>query len=375
VPRTFDRRLRRALQRIVERTVRRSRLPALSIAVRLPGGETWTAVDGFAQYSPERRATEDTVFAIASVTKTFVAALILQLVDEGRLDLDDRLSGYLPDIPWAGQVTIRQLLSHRSGIYNYFESPRYNRQVFADPDRLWTYEDILGLVKEPYCRPGRCYHYSNTNYVLLGRVAEVITGTPLHALLRARFFDPLGLDHTFYQPDEPTPADAAHGHWAFSGGFTDHTGDQTVIPTLAAASVAGPAGAIASTAADLARWAAALYGGEVLSPDSRREMLRVLPPDGYGLGVRREVVLGHVAYGHRGGIRGFVSSMFYFPKEDVAIAVLSNRGLSRTDPPFKLAVRAVLGRDRQRRAPRLPAPVTSPPAPVTSPPAPVTATP
>lgn len=347
VPRTFDRRLRRKLKRISDNERKRSLVPGLAIAVRLSGGETWTTLSGFSQTSPEVRLTEHTVFAIASVTKTFVAALILQLADEGSLSLDDTLDRYVPDAPRARKVTLRQLLSHRSGIHNYFENPKYNRQVFADPSRRWTYEEIMAFVLSPYCAPDACYHYSNTNYVLLGRVAEVVTGRPLHEELRGRFFDPLGLEDTFYQPDEPTPADAAHGHWSYRGGYTDHTRDQQVIPHLSAASVAGAAGAIASTATDLARWAAALYGGEVLSREATRQMLQVLPPDDYGLGARRVTFAGHVAYGHRGGIRGFESSMWYFPREDVAIALVSNRGLWWTDPAVLRVVRLVLEPPRQ----------------------------
>jgi D-alanyl-D-alanine carboxypeptidase len=360
VPTTFSRSLQRRISRILERSHQGARVPGLAVAVRLPGGETWTAVEGFAELVPDRPLTADTVFAIASVTKTFVAALVLQLAEEGRLSLDDLVAEHLPDAPRADIVTIRQLLSHRSGIYNYFESRRYNREVFADPSRRWTYDDIMGLLKAPYCQPDACYHYSNTNYVILGRLAETVTGQPLHVLLRERFLDPLGLEHTYYQPDEATPADAAHGHWAFSGGYTDHTSTQTVIPTLATASVAGPAGAIASTAADLATWAASLYGGEVLSRRSLQEMTRVLAPDGYGLGTRREVFHGHLAYGHRGGIRGFESSMWYFPEEDVAIALVSNRGLWYTDVPLLRVVQAVMGPWRQPGERPSPSPSVSP---------------
>jgi D-alanyl-D-alanine carboxypeptidase len=352
VPERFDATLRRRLKRVADRTRQRSRVPGLAIAVRLPGGQTWTAVSGHAAFAPDRRLTADTVFAVGSITKTFVAALVLRLAEEGQLSIDDLLSTHLPDAPRADQVTLRQLLSHRSGLHNYFMSPRYSRQVFADPSRRWTYEEILRFVGSPYCAPGACYRYSNTNYVLLGRVAEVVTGQPLHALLRERFLDPLGLSRTVYQPDEPTPQDAAHGFWAYSRGFTDHTRDQSVIPHMSAASAAGAAGAMASTAGDLARWAAALYGGSVLSRASLREMTRVLPPDGYGLGTRRRVLLGHPALGHGGSLRGFEATMWYFPRSDVAIAIVSNRGLWALDRPLVDVVRIVLGqRPRPQASP------------------------
>jgi CubicO group peptidase (beta-lactamase class C family) len=170
--------------------------------------------------------------------------------------------------------------------------------------------------------------------VILGRVAEVVEGEPLNILLRERFFDPLGLDHTLLQPDDPTPLDAAHGFWAFGGRFADHTGDSRVIPFMAAASVADAAGAIVSTARDLVVWADALYDGDVLSRASRREMLTFLPPDDYGLGARRGHFAGHAAVGHRGGLRGFESSLWHFPQDDVSIALLSNQGLWLIDEPM-----------------------------------------
>ncbi|CAN5858820.1 hypothetical protein BH23CHL8_BH23CHL8_18730 [soil metagenome] len=339
----FDARLARELKRIVNQVRRNTPVPGLSVAVRMPSGATWTGVSGSAELTPRRAVTGQTVFAVASITKTFVAALVLQLAEEGRLDLDDTLDRFIPDAPKASNVTLRQLLSHRSGIYNYFESPRYNRQVFTDTERRWTYEDIMALVRRGYCKAGECFHYSNTNYVLLGRVAEVVTERPLHKVLRARFFEPLGMKRTFYQPDDATPADAAHGHWRSATGFIDHTGGAEVIPFMSAASVAGPAGAIASTPEDLVRWAAALYGGEVLSPASLAEMMEFQPPLGYGLGTRIAIFDGHRAVGHGGSLRGFESVMWYFPGSRVAIAVTSNRGLWLLDPPMRRLVKAVLG--------------------------------
>ena len=115
-------------------------------------------------------------------------------------------------------------------------------------DYRWTYDEIMDLVKTGYFKPGESYHYSNTNYVILGRIAEAVGGAPLHEQLRTRFFEPLGLGDTYYQPAEVPPADAAHGHWDYGSGYADHTRDARVLPFMAAVSVADAAGAIASTA-------------------------------------------------------------------------------------------------------------------------------
>jgi CubicO group peptidase (beta-lactamase class C family) len=201
----------------------------------------------------------------------------------------------------------------------------------------------MGLVKSGYCKPGRCYHYSNTNYVILGRIAEAVGGAPLHKQLRKRFFGPLGLDDTYYQPAEVPPLDAAHGHWDNGASYADHTRDARVLPFTAALTVADAAGSIASTAADLAVWAEALYGGRVLTPASTRQMTTMLSPGFYGLGTDVAVFAGHRAYGHRGGLRGFESSMWYFPEAGVSIVLLSNQGNWLTDVPMLKLVRAVLG--------------------------------
>jgi D-alanyl-D-alanine carboxypeptidase len=338
----LDRRLEGKLQKIVTKTARSGPLAGLSVAVMLPDGSVWTGSAGNAEYSPTREITAKTGFAIASVTKTFVAALILQLVDEGRLTLDEPYGTWLPDGPRAKTVTIRQLLNHRSGIHDFFDSQRYRDAVFeGDRDHQWTYDEIMDLVKDGYCRPEACYRYSNTNYVLLGRIAEVIEDKPLNRILRQRFFEPLGLDHTILQPQDPTPADVAHGFWRVNGRFLDHTRDSQVIPFMAAASVVAAAGAIVSTPRDLVVWADALYGGDILSRESRREMLAFLPPEYYGLGVRRGSFAGHAAVGHRGSLRGFESSMWYFPRDDVSIALLSNQGLWLTDVPLSKIAKAI----------------------------------
>lgn len=354
----LDEATQRRLQAILERTTDKQRVAGLQAAVLLPDGQMWQGQAGRAAFSPVERPVEaDTVFAIASVTKTFIAALILQLAEEGRLDLDVPFGRYFTDAPRKDSATIRQLLSHTSGIYNYFEHPRYisisrawlrSTPVggLASRDHAWTYDEIMGLVKTGYCPPGKCYHYSNTNYVILGRIAEAVGGAPLHKQLRKRFFRPLGLEDTYYQPAEVPPAGFAHGHWDLGTGYSDHTRDASVLPFLGALTVADAAGAIASTARDLAVWSQALYGGAILSPASLAAMTTILEPGLYGLGTDVASFAGHRAYGHRGGLRGFESSMWYFPAAGVSIVLLSNQGNWLTDGPMERLATTVLARRR-----------------------------
>lgn len=346
----------RRLTRILRDMVKKKDVTGLQVAVRLPSGETWIGTDGNAEFAPPRPLEEDTIFAIASVSKTFIAALILQLAEEGKLSIDDFVADYVPDAPKARIATIRELLSHTSGIYDYFSNPKYiaasgawARQRPAsglqDREHHWTYDEILDLVKKGYCEPGTCYRYSNTNYVILGKLAEVVGGAPLHRQLRERFFEPLGLSDTYYQPAEKPPLDAAHGSWRnLDGTRNDHTRDSRVIPFIGAVTAAGAAGAIASTARDLTVWASALYGGDVLTKRSLQEMTTILPMGLYGLGTDVAMFGGHRAYGHRGGLRGYEASMWYFPTSGVSVALLSNQGNWVTDAPMERIVKAVLGK-------------------------------
>jgi D-alanyl-D-alanine carboxypeptidase len=326
----------------------------VQVAVRLPDGRIWLQSSGQAEFAPPRPIRDDTVFSVASISKTFVAALVLKLAEEGRIDLDAPFGTYWADAPRKDTATVRQLLSHTSGIHNYFEHPRYlaisrawlkpSAEGIRSREHRWTYEDIMALVKTGYCRAGECYHYSNTNYVILGRIAEAVGGAPIHEQLRHRFFEPLGLEHTVYQPAELPPPDAAHGHWDYGVGYSDHTREARTRPFLAAVTAADAAGAIASTARDLSVWADALYGGRVLAPESLAAMTTILSEGLYGLGTDFAVFEGHRAYGHRGGLRGFDSSMWYFPDSGVTIVLLSNQGNWLIDVPMTKLVRAVLGK-------------------------------
>ncbi len=350
----LDRKTSAKLQRIIDNQVGRKRVAGLQVAVRLADGETWLGTAGQAEFGPDRALEDDDQLAIASVTKTFIAALILQLVEEGKLDLDATFGTYFRDAPRKDSVTIRQLLSHTSGIYNFWANPRYgeiSQAWWENPSagglksrsHRWTYDEMMKLVKGGDFKPGKDYEYSNTNYVILGKVAEAVGGKPLHKQLDQRFFKPLGLEDTIYQPAQKPRSDAAHGHWDWGAGYTDHTQDSAYVPFMAAVSVADAAGAMASTARDLSVWASALYGGEVLSPEMTREMTTFLQPGWYGLGADVAVFAGHRGHGHRGGIRGYESSMWYFPAEGVSIVLLSNQGNWLTDVPMEKLVKAVLG--------------------------------
>lgn len=306
-------------------------IPGISAAITFPDGSTWATALGVAEVAPERPATTSTPFVVGSVTKTFVAAAILQLVDEGALALDDALANWLPDYPQAAQITLRMLLTHTSGVFNLYESPYYTRRVVNRPHRTWTPQMVLDkLSGAPYCDPGTCYHYSNTGFILLGMVIEAETGKSLGTVWRERFFTPLGMTATYFMGDGPPPASSARGYRKTKTGNVAIDDGSTYRPTQSEGTVIWAAGGIVASAPDIARWGRALYGGEVLSDTSLARMTAfTFRPERqggyYGMGTRMRKFQTYNMEGHTGTLRAFNAAMWYLPELDVTVVVTTNR--------------------------------------------------
>src|SRR4051812_47631350 len=180
-------------------------IPGVSAAIILADGSTWTGTSGLGYVKGKRFVTPETVFAIASASKTYLSAVTLQLVDEGRLGLDTPVLDYLPDQPIDRRITVRMLLDHTSGLSDFFLNPKIDKAPQKDGHRRWTSAEALGYMRDQVFKPGTGWHYSNTNYVVLGLLAERVTGLDLGSLFHQRLFGPLALTKTYYQPtDEPT---------------------------------------------------------------------------------------------------------------------------------------------------------------------------
>lgn len=302
-------------------------IPGISAAVRLGDGSDWTGVTGRGEVGRDGWAlADDTPFVAASITKTFVAATILQLAEEGALSIDDPLARWLPDWPRASRITLRHLLQHTSGEANYFEHPSYESLVHGRPAHIWTVDEILALVDRPRFAPGTDWEYSNTNFVLLGLVIEGATGGTVSGAIRSRFLDPLGLSDTWFQGEEQVPVALAKGYWRNGDLWRAWDFGTVMRPNDSAATVAWAAAAMVSTPRDLAVWAQALFGGRVLSPTSVAQMVEFNEED-YGLGARGYVLGGRTAWGHGGSLRGFEAAMRYVPWLDASVVVMWNRGL------------------------------------------------
>ncbi len=333
--------MRHALQARLDQLRERYGVPGISVTILFPDGSSWLGASGLADVTANRAVTPSTSFAIASVSKTFTGALVVALAQEGKVDLDASVRRYLPDLKVNIRTTVRQLLDHTSGLRDYFFHPAIDHALLSDPSRRWLAADALKYVGKAYFKPGTGWHYSNTNYLVLGLLAEEVGGAPLGEQIRARFLDPLGLRNTWYQPSEPATSDVAHGY-RFASAAKDATpidlSDGTpLMPFTSVVTAAGGAGGLASSSSDLARWARSLYAGRVLSPASvdalvgdisRTEPYKPRVP--YGLGVQRLVIDGAPSLGHSGRLLGFRSAVRWLTDQDIAIAVLTNQ--SRTDP-------------------------------------------
>ena len=265
--------------------------------------------------------TTDAAFRVGSISKTFLATMVLQLADEGLLDLDAPLSAYLPQTRIGGDVTVRQLLSHRSGIPNYTEQPGFFDGLYADLERSLSIDQIIDVALDlPAAEPDAEYYYSNTNYILLGQLLEAIGGQELDDALQARIAEPLGLESTTYDVDGSRVPNTLTGGWA-----GEHFSGDPSTPFEAISSSAWAAGSLVSTPEDLAKFLTALYDGQLISEAALEQMLDV-GPEGYGLGIGTMPPGSEPGgyYGHGGAIDGYLSFMAGDPETGDIVIVLSN---------------------------------------------------
>lgn len=344
---TLSERLARALDAALEEERARLRIPGVSASIVFADGATWTGAAGLADVAAGTPVTPATAFSIASISKTFLAALVLDLSAEGRFGLEDAVAPLLPDLDLPRGVTIRMLLDHTSGLHDYFLNPRIDTALQDEPSRSWTPARALGYVLRPYFAPGTGWHYSNTNYLVLGLLVERVTKRPLAAEIRARFLDPLDLDATFYQATERPIGPLANGYRLTGAGPgtrpVDLSDGSGIAPFRSVVTASGGAGSLAATSLDVARWARALYQAEAIDRPSLSLMLSGVDPVGgsgprvpYGLGVQALLVDGRPTFGHSGRFLGFRAVMRWLPEDELSIAVLTNQ--SREDPTL-IAVR------------------------------------
>lgn len=330
-------------------TIEEHDIPGALALVDSPDAGVRMAAVGVANLETGEPMTTDMHLRIGSITKTFTATMILQLVDQGAMALDDTLADLLPglsDLPNADTTTIRQLLTMQSGLPDYLTTNEaLEASLSPDVDHAYPPDELLGYIAdEPAVfAPGEKGMYSNTNYLVLSMVAEHLTGTPWQELIRTGILDEVGLEHTSV-PETSTLPDPSPRGYAFP---SDLTGPES---TLAGAtpesaqpiapdgpfdlteinpSIPGPAGSMISTLTDLHTWMSVLREGSLLSPDLQKERLDLAK------GIRVQGAVGEMTYGlgitevdgmigHGGGLSGFRATMYHAPDTETTIVTMTN---------------------------------------------------
>jgi D-alanyl-D-alanine carboxypeptidase len=321
-------------------------VPGASAAVIYADGKQWTGAAGDAVVKPRQAMTTDTALPFDSVTKMAVAALAMRLVEEGRLTLDDPIRRWYPR--WRGDpdATVRDLLGHTSGLAN--PPDEFVVPVLRHPHWRLTPRDYLAATPKPGPRTEDAA-YSNAGYILLGIILARVAGEPVTAVLRREV---LG-DGLAFQPREHAREPHAHLYWypRSLNERVDASDGGPLLPRRNLPPMTSTAGALAGDVPSLARWGHALFGGDVVSDDSLREMTRFHRGafwEGYGLGVAKSGIDDHVMWGHPGDGHGSHTELWHLPKERLTIAVSWNDDMIDDDGQIlPELLRAALG-DSQR---------------------------
>ena len=292
-----------AVQQIIDELTRTG--GALGIQARIDGHDTVRS--GIAEYGSRKPVPHNGTFRIASVTKTFVSTVVLQLAGEGRLGLDEPVSRHLPGLV-DGRITVRQLLQHTSGLFDYTEALPLDPAGFPSIRfRTWEPRELVAIsTSRPLgFPPGTRHSYSNTGYVVLGLLIEKVTGRPYQQAVEQRILKPLRLKDTVLPRNSvEVPGPHAHGYYADANG-------KPVDVTRLNPSWGGAAGEMISTTRDLDTFLRALLDGKLLKPAQQQELTRTTEasPD-YGLGISvTKLPCGTTVYGHDGSIHGYGSLM------------------------------------------------------------------
>jgi D-alanyl-D-alanine carboxypeptidase len=297
-----------------------TKAPSASIAIVKDGRIAYLQAYGLARLNPPMEATPQMQYSIGSISKQFTAAAVLLMAQEGKLTLDDPVSKYLPDLTRAKEVTIRMLLSHTSGYQDYWPED-YVMTSMMVPTNAQHILDVW--AKRPLdFDPGTQWQYSNTNFVIAGRIVEQVSGTPLIDLLKKRIFLPLGMDNVYDTDASKLPATDPTGYERHA------LGPQRPSP-LEGTGWMFAAGELAMPAHDLALWDISVINRSLLDASSYAQMFKPVllksgVSSGYGLGVFLGKRDGHAFIEHSGEVSGFVSENLVFPDDRAAIIVFTN---------------------------------------------------
>lgn len=318
------------LDRAVQQVMREANVPGVMVSLSAPGKGSYVRTFGVADKATGARMDPNLYMRIGSETKTFTVTALLELVDEGKLGLDDPIDRYVKGVPNGDRITLRNLASMRSGLFNYSMDEGFVKALVSDPQKSFTPQQLLDYAfKHPVqFQPGEEFQYSNTNLILLGLVVEKVGGMPLNEFVDQRVVKPAGLRHTVFPTGAEFPSPHAHG-------YTDQTASGKVEDTVDwNPSWAWAAGAMVSTLRDLRSWARTVATGTLLSRETQEQRLKTeptaIPGAGYGLGIFD--VQGWI--GHNGSLPGYESLTLYLPEAQATLVVLLNTDIlhDNTEP-------------------------------------------
>jgi D-alanyl-D-alanine carboxypeptidase len=330
-PAALDPALAGELQRILDQLVADGSIPGAVLSVSVDGSAPWLGAAGVADRGQAVAMTPETRVRIASISKIFTAVAVLQLIEEGTLTLDTTVEERLPGLmPNGAQLTVRRLLNHTTGLYDYLEDSKYLGQAYAQPDKVFSPQELVthAAKNKSLFAPGTAgrWDYSSTNFVLLGMLIEQATGQPMAATVRQNILTPLGMTSTYFTPQEAVEDPQARGYSRGS--------DVTNV----AMSFSFATASIVSTVGDLQKFATGLFAGQLLTPESQAQMQEFINGKGqynmpaleYGFGLMRNQIAGLSVMGHIGGFGGFRSALWHAPEANITVALGVNQG--STDP-------------------------------------------
>jgi len=285
----------------------------LSIALSQNGELIYSRAIGYSDADTTHKvhATINTRYRIGSISKVFTSVIIFQMIEEGKIQLFNPLSEYFPDLPNAKKITIGNLLNHSSGLHNFTDDSSYTSMQ----NKKATKAEMLSKFKEqvPDFEPNSKHQYSNTNFILLGYIAEILDNKPYAEIVQQRICRTIGLKNTYYGGKINTKNQEAQSY-TWQGRWVPVTETDMSIP--------GGAGALVSNPSDLNFFMTALFNGKLVNDNSLRDMITI--KDGYGMDLVQYTFDGKTGYGHNGGIDGFKSQAVYYPQEKLAVSYTAN---------------------------------------------------
>lgn len=326
------------IQKIIDEDRIKYRIPGIQVSISCPGEDSpRNFVSGTTTEEGTILVKPDNLFQIGSETKLFTSTILLKLEADGLLSINDSIGKWLPQYLAWKNITIKQLLNHTSGIVDYFDTEEFaNAEINSNFKKQWTPDELINLVinKSPYFEPGQGFHYSNTNYVLVGMIISAVTGKSVEEEMKILLIEPLLLSNTYYLPrpySEDIMQRMAHGYYPVeeNAPFSDST-DYNM-------SEADAAGAIVSTSQDTTIWIKKLLTSDLLPEKQRNEMMTLVDMEngqplpltskkpGYGLGIVRDFDnFGGEIWGHDGSTFGYISNMIWLKCNNVYITTIIN---------------------------------------------------